>query len=759
MKITIDGRAVEALDKETILDAARAHGIYIPSLCDHKRLVPFTACRICLVEVKGRRGAVPACGTTLEDGMVVTTNSPEILKLRRSVLELILTEHPHACLICSERTTCPEHKTTIRKVAEVTGCVLCPNSGHCELQEVVEHIGLDKVRFPAVFRNSDVRKDDPLIDRDPNLCILCGRCVRVCHEVRGASVLAFTQRGPETEIGTALGKRMLDTNCQFCGACVDVCPTGALSERAARYALPAVEKRRAVCALCGQGCEMDFECAGGRILSARPAEQAPVNRGQACVKGRFLVGQAVQHPGRILKPLVRKDGRLTDTTWEEAIGLAAERLKACGPGEAAIWTSDQDTCEDLFALAKFARDGLRTERVAGRESRSAAARLRDFGERRGFEPALNFALENLGKARSFLVFGEDLPAAQPIVWVEVHAALRHGAKLIAVGRNDVSFKRCASGWIRIGSDKEALLVNALARLMLAGTNGDKAAALEGFGAYKARIKAVDITEAAANLGVSEEKLRRLAALIEKKNPVAILFGAASVSGPWAEANLEAFWNFAALTQGACVPLAGAANVRGAMAVRAALDSGKDGGAKDGEIRVLLSSGPLPDWAGTKPGFVIVLDSYGGPHFETADIILPQTTFAESGGTFVNVEGRLQSFGPILAAQGESKPAWRIVADLARAMEVGNFDFAGPEAVLAALAGYVPDFGAAANGRFDGPVFIGAGGGQAHVFAEAAAFPARGALPIVPPPGDEDAYKGLNMAEEIKALRVIRKRGK
>jgi len=180
MKLTIDDRPIECRSGATVLEAARGAGIPIPSLCDHPGLEPFAGCRICLVEIAGRRDYAPACATAAEEGQVVRTRTPEIVALRKRILEFILAQHPYACVICPEKTTCDDLKSTIRKTGEVTGCVLCPENGGCELQRVAGEVGLDKVDMPAVYRNLEVHKEDPFFDRDYNLCILCGRCIRVC---------------------------------------------------------------------------------------------------------------------------------------------------------------------------------------------------------------------------------------------------------------------------------------------------------------------------------------------------------------------------------------------------------------------------------------------------------------------------------------------------------------------------------------------------------------------------------------------------
>ena len=430
MKLLIDGRAIALEGPTTLLEAARANGIEIPSLCDHPGLAPYAACRLCLVEVKGRRGYLPACSTAAEDGMEVVTATPDLQSLRRGILELILAEHPHACLICAEKPSCEDLKSTIRKTDEVTGCVLCPANGRCELQRVVEAVGLSLVPFPSHRRSGEVRRDDPFIDRDNSLCILCGRCVRVCQEVRGASVLTFVSRGSETVIGTALDRRLIDSGCRFCGACVDVCPTGSLSERAVRYDRPAEAEARAVCALCGQGCGLIVRTREGRIAGTSPDPLAPASRGQACVKGRFLVRPALVHSRRLLKPLVRENGSLREAGWDEALALAADLLAAVGPGQAAVAASAQSSCEDLFVLHRFAAEVLRTPAVAGPWSGSAAAALRDLARAGGQPAPLNFRLSEISGARRIAVVGEDLPVTQPIVGVHVHRAVAGGATLV-----------------------------------------------------------------------------------------------------------------------------------------------------------------------------------------------------------------------------------------------------------------------------------------------------------------------------------------
>ena len=230
----IDGIEVQAEEGSTVLQAAQKAGIYIPTLCYHPDLSPYGGCRLCIVDIEKMRGLPTACTTPAVDGMAVRTNTPQIQELRQDFLRLILAEHPNACLTCHRRERCGPYDICLGSVDVTERCVTCVQNGHCELQHLVDYIGISDKPIRDYFRDLPVDYRDPLIERNYNLCVLCGRCVQMCLEVRNIGIYSFINRGINTIVGTAFNKTLRESGCHFCGACVEVCPTGALVDKATR---------------------------------------------------------------------------------------------------------------------------------------------------------------------------------------------------------------------------------------------------------------------------------------------------------------------------------------------------------------------------------------------------------------------------------------------------------------------------------------------------------------------------------------------
>jgi formate dehydrogenase beta subunit len=230
--LTIDGIEVKTVRGKRILEAALDAGIYIPNLCALRDIkLPFGACRLCQVQIEGRRNTITACSEPAADGMVVHSNTPEVNCLRREIMEMMLARHPHECLTCWRKERCQPFDICLRNVSITERCVTCPKNRHCELQKVVDFIGLETTPYPYIPKGLPVEMENPFIIRNNNICILCGRCIRVDQEILGFQAIAFNRRGANTYIGGAFGKPLIESGCTFCGSCVEVCPTGALMDR------------------------------------------------------------------------------------------------------------------------------------------------------------------------------------------------------------------------------------------------------------------------------------------------------------------------------------------------------------------------------------------------------------------------------------------------------------------------------------------------------------------------------------------------
>lgn len=360
IKLVIDGREIEVEKGKTVLEAAEKAGSYIPTLCAHPDLEPYGGCRLCIVKIEKTKGFPISCTLPAAEGMVVTTDSPELKKLRQGVLELILSEHPSECLICDRRERCKPDDICLRSVAVTDRCVLCPANGKCELQDVVDYIGIDKIRLSRSGKDEPQDASNPFFTLDRNKCILCARCVRTCNEVTGARAIDMAFRGFDTQVGTYFSKPLIESTCRSCGECAVRCPTGALVARV--MDTPDYEVKT-VCPYCGVGCQMYLGIKNGKIIGVRGDPEGPANEGRLCVKGRFGIADFVHSKDRLTSPLIKRNGRFEEASWEEALNLVAGKLKHYRGDEVGVVTSASATSETNFVLQKLGRAVLGTNNI------------------------------------------------------------------------------------------------------------------------------------------------------------------------------------------------------------------------------------------------------------------------------------------------------------------------------------------------------------------------------------------------------------
>lgn len=345
VNITINGQKIEAKSGQTVLDAATEAGVRIPTLCHHPALEPVGACRMCMVEIEGQRNIQPACTFAIAEGMEVQTHTPKVEEVRRFALELLLSDHPLDCMTC-ERT------------------------GSCELQDLAYEYGLSEIKYEGVQHEYPIDTSNPFYIRDYNKCILCRRCVRACNEINGVEAIGVIQRGFDSKIGTAFDGPMQDSVCEFCGMCVELCPTAALVPK------QAVQKGRAweldqvatTCPYCGVGCQFYLNVKDDKVVSVSSKWDAPSNYGWTCVKGRYG-WDYIHHPDRLTQPLIRREkgGEFEAVSWDEALDYVADRFSQIqeqhGPAALGTFSSAKCTNEDNYVMQKFTRAVLKTNSV------------------------------------------------------------------------------------------------------------------------------------------------------------------------------------------------------------------------------------------------------------------------------------------------------------------------------------------------------------------------------------------------------------
>ncbi|KAF1083805.1 putative formate dehydrogenase [Sporotomaculum syntrophicum] len=343
VKLKINGKDVEAPAGSTILQAAENSGISIPRLCYYPDLSPMGQCRLCVVEVEGNTLLPASCVTPISAGMVIHTESPAVIEARKIILELLLANHPQDCMTCDKM-------------------------GDCRLAEYAYQYGVRDSRFVGEKHNYAVDESNPFIIRDLNKCIQCGACVRACEEITGKDNLSYMYRGYNRKVTTADDVSYVDSDCVFCGQCVAVCPTGALTEKQIHGKARAweLQKVRTTCPFCGTGCNFDLCVHEGQVVGVKSSPDSVVNGRALCVKGRFG-WDFVNNAQRLTTPLIKRDGNFVPASWEEAINLIAERLSEIknkyGSDSFAALSSARCTNEENYLMQKFTRAVMGTNNV------------------------------------------------------------------------------------------------------------------------------------------------------------------------------------------------------------------------------------------------------------------------------------------------------------------------------------------------------------------------------------------------------------
>ena len=357
MKLTIDGKNVTAKKGQTILECALENNISIPHLCTHSSLSPFGACRLCVVEIEDMRGYPTSCTTPVVEAMVVRTDTEALQNLRRNILALMMLEHPSACLVCGRREQCELFRPTAERAGSTTGCHTCNNKEVCEVRVLAEDLGIKELPVPPIYHERPLERSEPFMDRDLNLCILCGRCVRICKYHQGKSVIDFVGRGSQTRIGQAFGHSLLEAGCQFCGSCVNVCPTGSLADRYAKWHGKPDSITESTCIFCDQACALALGTAGDKLITAQGLDESlPV-----CVLGRFAVPEFLNGNDRLSTPYLRVGDVLRQINWEEAVEATAAKLSTFLGDSFSLVCDTTSTIEDRFIFAKFTNEVMKSK--------------------------------------------------------------------------------------------------------------------------------------------------------------------------------------------------------------------------------------------------------------------------------------------------------------------------------------------------------------------------------------------------------------
>ncbi|MEV6738891.1 formate dehydrogenase subunit alpha [Streptomyces sp. NPDC051104] len=729
VSVEVDGLPVTVPEGTSVMRAAALAGIDIPKLCATDSLEPFGSCRLCVVEIDGRRGTPASCTTPVAEGMVVRTQTPKVEKLRQGVMELYISDHPLDCLTCSA-------------------------NGDCELQDMAGVVGLRQVRYGYEGENHlDAEPDlsNPYFDFNPSKCIVCSRCVRACGEVQGTFALTIEGRGFDSKVSPGAGESFLDSECVSCGACVQACPTATLQEKSVvELGMPS-RSVITTCAYCGVGCSFKAELRGDELVRMVPYKDGGANEGHSCVKGRFAFGYAT-HPDRVLKPMVRD--RITDpwreVEWEEAIQTVASKMRAIqeayGPASIGAISSSRCTNEEVYVVQKMVRAAFGNNNVdtCARvcHSPTGYGLKQTFGESAGTQD-----FRSVAKADVIMVIGANPTDGHPVFASRMKRRLREGAKLVVIDPRRIDLVRSphieAAHHLQLKPSTNVAVINSMAHVVVTEGLVDRsfvAARCEGFDEWAEFValpeNSPEVTESIT--GVPAEELRAAARMYAQAPNAAIYYGLGVTEHSQGSTMVIGMANLAMACgnvgrDGVGVnPLRGQNNVQGSCdmgsfpheltgyrhvsddAVRTVFEElwGRSllpepglripnmfDAAIDGSFRGLFVHGE--DIAQSDPNLqhvsaaleamdlVVVQDLFLNETAKFAHVFLPGASFLEKDGTFTNAERRVNRVRAVMKPK-TGKHEWQIVCEIATAMGY-PMAYDHPSQIMDEIAQVTPTF--------------------------------------------------------------------
>ena len=707
VSVDIDGVRVTVPAGTSVMRAASEAGLAVPKLCATDSLQPFGSCRLCLVEIDGKKGTPASCTTPVEAGMVVHTQTPRVERLRRNVMELYISDHPLDCLTC-------------------------PANGDCELQDMAGVVGLREVRYGFAGENhldAPTDSSNPYFDFDESKCIACSRCVRACDEIQGTLALTIVGRGFDSKV-SAGGTNFMDSECVSCGACVQACPTATLSEKSVIELGIPTRSVLTTCAYCGVGCSFKAELRGDQLVRMVPHKDGGANEGHSCVKGRFAWGYAT-HPDRVVAPMIRDSiaDPWREVSWEQAIGHAAHRLREIqdthGRDSIGGITSSRCTNEEVFVVQKMVRAAF------GNNNVDTCARVchspTGYGLKQAFGASAGTQdFSSVAEADVIVVIGANPTDAHPVFASRMKKRLRSGARLVVIDPRRIDLVRSphieAAHHLQLLPGTNVAVVNAMAHTIVDEGLVDTAFVTgrcdaELYREWEAFIRLPENSPEATeqSSGVPATEIRAAARLYAAGPNSAIYYGLGVTEHSQGSTMVMAMANLAMVTgnigrRGVGInPLRGQNNVQGScdmgsfphefsgyrhvsdsvvreqfenlwgttlqaepgMRIPNMFDSAVNGG-----FKALFVQGE--DVAQSDPNtrhvqaaleameLVIVQDLFLNETARYAHVFLPGTSFLEKDGTFTNAERRINRVRPVMKST-IGKQEWQVACELSTAL--------------------------------------------------------------------------------------------